>query len=1148
MRVARDLLIAAVAEQRPIILLLGQDAWAKPRREDPILVKALDRLGRSSEAQRGWPGVLGISPVDSDFWEWLAERFERRVHPAWLSVLGELPWSAVYTSSLDPTLKKVLQNRGREPEAVLTASETPRAIRSRARPPLYYLFGQAGSLDPQGRPPADRNELNARRIGHALRNFSHILDAATALGLVVVDGFISGRDWLKLEDILGATGRAAPEQVLWFGGPPQLGAEDTADFNAALATGRIVVESERLGTVVAELRVLGRLPDFMPPESEDAGFVSFKRGGRLETTPEERLRVEAVASIVDDAWTAHLSPLGPDTEYDTFRRFHGDVGGPRLLVEGVRRGFAIERDFERRLLREVGVAITNHASIRAPIIVHGQSGTGKSIALARVVAQIRQKKTAAVLYAIGRVPQSQEISGFCEAAENAGAEVTLIVSDANRDIDPYRDLLMSMRSQGRRVVVLGSRYRIVDDASRQSSLTIEAPNELSQDERKKIVDLLERFKIVDLLERFLTEPSDPSIFSDAHILAFLYRFLPLSRQRISAGLGLETRAVEQEIHLRGRHIPHSPPDTQFAQKLVEAGFANGYRPLFDDEQQSETLEAEDAASRIIDLVMVAGSLSCPVPINLLLRAVTENLPGVELSLITEMFRGLDLFRWKWANEERSELLVLPRLTLEADLICRRRLGSSEKEFERLIELVGAVRGAGTDIDQEHRFLLTLLQQIGDDGPRGSRYRRHYVEIARTLTRLRQRFAVIHPSLMLQESVFRRIAVRKDVVDNIDRVPLLEEARDAVQIALDGIADGTIRSAKRTRRNLQVERASLYGFLAYDCAKRAASPEEVWSSYEAARTAIHQAVSVTDNYYPVDIGLWTPADILEMANLTEMQKAEIEADIYATLYHVDPELLSQKQSEKFNIRQMKVGRILRNRSLSEDAYTALEASGSTAGYFLRARELAPDFNTFNQFTVETSASEDIVNARRAAQFLQSRFDRIEDDERCLSLLLECQWFAEMGRRPLRGQRQPLPASGAARRDLHAIVCALNNASGNATRHVTRYLEAVLGWVLGDEASAIQTFRELGRDTEYEDPSRVIRRHVIADADGNPLSFNGRVERERSKGHWVIRVDGLKQTVDLLNRDDEDIAYGRPIKRFAIAFNFIGPIADLIDRRR
>ena len=895
-------------EQRPIVLILGQDAWTEPGSEDPVLVKALDRLGRNSEVQRGWPGLLETTPVPPAFYEWLAERFERRVHPAWLSVLGELPWSAVFTSALDPILKGLLEGRGREPEVVLTASETPRMIRSRARPPLYYLFGRAGSLDPQSRPPTNCSDLNSRRVAHALSILTRVLDTATTLGLVVVEGFVSGRDWLKIEDILGAIGKSAPEQVLWFGGQPQLGAEDTADFEAAVASRRILVEHERLGTVVAELRTIGRLTDLMPPESQETGIVSFKNDGHFETTPEERLRVEAVASIVDDSWTAFLSPLGPDAEYDAFRRFHGDLGGHRLLVEGVRRGFAIERDFERHLLKRVSAALDDHANFNAPIIVHGQSGTGKSVALARVVAQVRKTKKAAVLYAIGRVPQPQEISSFCESAEKAGAEATLIVCDANRDVDPYRDLLMGMRSRGRRVVVLGSRYRMADSASQQIRFGTEAPSELSATEQKGLAELL---------ARFLPEQPNPEVFADFHVLAFLYRFLPLSRARIATGLGAEARAVEQELRVRGRQVQPSLPDTQLAQALRAAGFAGGYRPLF-DEPQIDALESDDAPGRIIDLVMVAGSLNCHVPVNLLLRAVTEGLPQVDIALIAKMFRDLDLFRWKWADEEQSELLVLPRLGLEAELICRRRLGSPEKEAERLVELISAVRGVGIDAYHERGFLLDLLQQIGNDGPRGPRYRKAYVQIARTLTELRKRFAVIYASLMLQESAFRRAAVRDGVVDDSDCFSLLEEARNAVQAALDGIANGTITAARWTRQNLQVERASLYGFLAFDHARREASPQEIWSSYEAARVAIREAVSVTDNYYPLDVGLWTPADLLRTANLTEAHKAEIEADIYTTLDQVDPEMFPPKQREKFETRQMMVGRILQNQCLTEDA--------------------------------------------------------------------------------------------------------------------------------------------------------------------------------------------------------------------------------------
>ena len=1131
-----ELLISAIEEQRPIVLILGQDAWADSKNGDTLLAKALKRLGRDGHAQRGWSALLGTNPVPAEFYDWLAERFKRRVHPPSLEILSELPWSAVFTSALDPTLRGLLEGQGREAGVVLTANETPPAVRSRARPPLYYLFSRAGEHDPQALPPMSRRELNSRRIRHAVPLLNRVLETATTLGLVVIDGFTSGRDWFRIGDLLGIVGNAVPGQVLWLGGRPRIEDDDADEFDEVVASGRILVAPQRLGTLVAELRAMDRLPSFAPPDSEDVGVITLRDGSRLETTPEERLRVEAVASIVDDSWTTFLPPLGKDAKYDTFRRFHGDLEGPRLLVEGIRRKFAIKRDFERKLLRQVSVAIADHASIKTPIVVEGQSGTGKSVALARTVAYVREKKIAPVLYSIGRIPQSQEVSGFCESSEKAGAKATLIVCDANRDIDQYHDLLMGLRSRGRRVVVLGSQYRASQSAGNKKYI-VGAPTRLSNNERNKLADLLE--------DHFDDRP-DPALLENRHILAFLYRVLPASRPRIGAGLGAEARAAEQLIRLTGRQSRPVLPMTQLQQQLIEKGWARDEAPLF-NERQAELLQGdgEDVAGRIIDLVMVAGSLNCPVPVNLLVRAVTKESQVVDLSPISDLFRELDLFRWESMDPEGSELLVNPRLMLEAQIICRRRLGGPESESSRLLDLIAAVR-TGIDGRYEVQFLRDILQQVGADGLRGHRYKGTYVEIARELTKLRRQYGVVDARLILQESAFRRSAVRHNTVDDSESLPLLEEARDAIQFALDGIADGSIWAARRTKQNLLVERAALYGFLANNHVSHNRSDAEIWSSYEAARTAVDQAVSASDSYYPLDVGLWTPADLMEANQLPESKRAELATDIYSRLDQVELDSLPPSQREKFYERQGKVGSVLQDYELTNDAYTELEKMGSTAGYFLRARE---HVSQLSRETIEITMPGDINGAKVAAEFLSKRFNKIESDQRCLSLLLECRWIVDTGRRPFRGERQPLPVNDATRRNVLEIVRAMNQAAGEASRHAPRYLEAVLTWLVGDEQSAVQVFRDLAQETDYEIPGRVIRRHVITGANRRPSYFEGRIEKERGEGRWVIRVNQLNRQVDLLSRDfpREDISYGRTIKGFGIAFNFIGPIADPIRRR-
>ena len=1135
MTTASDLLVSAIEEQRPIVLILGQDAWADSDRGDALLADALARLGRSNEIQGAWSSLLGGSPVPSEFYEWLAERFERRVHPPSIEVLGQLPWSAVFTSALDPKLEYLLTGRGREAQVVLTADENPRVIRSRARPPLYYLFSRAGSYDPQARPPADRIQLNRRRINHAVPILNRVLETATTLGFVLVEGFTSGNDWLKVEDMLGAIGSAAPKQVLWFGGRPRLATEAAYEFDAAVASERILVQPQHLGTLIAELLASDQIPKFLSPVSEDAGVVSLGDGGRLETTPEQRLRVEAVASIVDDSWTSFLPPLGKDAGYAAFRRFHGDFEGPRLLVEGVRRHFAIERDFEGTLRRRVSSALADHASIDAPIIVEGQSGTGKSVALSRVVAEVRERKTAAVLYTINRMPQSEEISSFCEAAEKNGAKATLIVCDINREVDDYHSLLTGLRSRGRHVVVVGSHYRIADSSDPSWYVSIKAPAELSMDERNRFASLLEKY----------FDKPDPATLTNPNILAYLYRFLPASRPRIGTGLGTEARVAEQTLRKRSNRTQPRTPLNSLQQQLMQTGLVSDFRSVF-SEHQAEVLEnGGDAAGQVIDLVMIAGSLNCPVPVNLLLRAVTEGFQQIDLSMVAHLFIDMDLFRWKSADAEGSDLLVAPRLTLEAQLICRRRLGGPDAEGLRLLELIGAVR-AGFEREHEVRFLLNLLQQIGADGSRGHRYVGSYVQIARKLTELRERFEVLHASLMLQESVFRRSAVRARVVDERDCLPLLEEARDAVQYALDEIATGRVRAPEWTKQNLLGERAAIYGFLANDRAIHQDSAEDIWSSYQAARTAVRQAVSASNTYVPLDVGLWTPADLLKSANLTMSQRAELTADIYSTLDLVEPDMLVPKQREKFESRRMQLGSTLQDYRLAEDAYAALEEAGSTAGYFLRARQYGPELK---HDSTEFSNPVDIEGAKRAMDFLNARFGKIEHDERCLSLLLEYWWIAEMKRRPLHGQRQPLPATDVTTRKILEVVRALNQAAGiENSRPMTRYLEAVLTWLTGDEQTASEIFRGLARETDHQFRGRVTRRHVVSGLSSRARRFGGRVERERGDGHWAIRVSGLNRLVNLLSRDfpHEDIAYGRSIREFGIAFNFIGPIADPIRR--
>jgi hypothetical protein len=1128
-----ELLLRSIQNGFPMVLLLGQDAWSTKTHPDAILELALARLERPSSIEKGWPGLIDGKDLPDGYHVWLAERFLRRQIPPWMTSLAVVPWSAIYTSSLDPTLTQAFSSAWREPQAILTSSEVPVVGRSTARTPLYYLFGRAGISDPQAMAPHNRQTLRIRQNVHAVPMLNRLAETTTPVGLLVIDGVTLGRDWLASDALLTTIEQLPTGQVLWCGFDRE--ASIPPDYVELIDRGHVVATSMRLSMLIAELQTSGRLDDLSQIQvSDQVGEITLATQQNSVTIfsppPELRIRVEASAAIVDDSWTSFQAPLGSETSYATFRRFHGDVEGPRALVSGVRRGFAIVRDFERQILSKVEDAIANHARFPDPIVVHGQSGTGKSIALAHLVARLREKHRVPVLYAVTRIPAGTDVERFCDEVEKHGASVTVIVCDNNAPVSRYRDLLFGLRSRGRRVVLVCSTYRQIDLAEPVPEYLVEAPDALSEGERNALASLVNRLN-----------PGGTKLVSgtDRHILLALYHLLPASRMRLSSGLGKETRVTEEEIRQRARSpLPAQKAETRMGQQLLSAGFQATNTQILLSKIDDALQGLDDDAGRLINLVMVPGQLGCAVPIDVLIRALNSGKKPIGLDVIAYMFRGIDLFRWR-TGQGSEDLLVAPRLSFEAEIICERRMLGARNEGTYLVELVKATRLGWDAGGTERRFLLDLLQRMGPDGSRSDRYTESYLDVARALTELRITFGVLDPSLMLQESVFRRSAIRKEMVSPEFRLGILEEARSAVQAALDHLEAQRSNTAVRTRANLLVERATIFGFLATHQASMSSGVDAVWSSYLAARTAARTAIGVSETYFPLDVSLWIPADLLERVELPEKLRLELTADIYSVLDRVEPTAFPIEQQVKYSTRRYRLGQVLSDSAMSDAAFEQLAKDGSTVGYYLQARSVGP---LLGAEASDVIVDDDKRKAEDAVTFLTKHWDAIRNDERCLRYYLQCRWMLAVGQRLFRNQRGALPFYETDRRDILRIVETINSLASLGADNSLLYLRAVLAWLVDEERSALDTWMDLARETDFLDPRRPYRRHIITNADQTPLVFSGRIESDNDP--YTIRVTEMNRRIKLLNRDFPglDLGYGRQVSGFSIAFNYIGPIAD------
>lgn len=850
-----DLFAGVLEDKRPLVLFAGQSLDTA---SDAILGMLLARLG-CAERGAGWRAAIEQGMSASDM-EWLSERFDRSVPSDPASHIFDVAWSAVFTSSIDPRFARRFETRGRQPESVLSKDTYPRVPRSRSRPPVHYLFGKADETVDEARAPGNQGSLTRRLSLHATDLVNRIAETATAGGLVVMAGYDPIGDWLPMDSLLAPLSHQAGPRVLWFG------REDEPDSDLAdemLRSGSLVVTPETLTSAIARLELRGVLDVAGSAAPDEPGMVSIARGAVLDVTPALRLRVEASASIVDDAWTEEPEPLaGPELD-DAFRRFHGALGNFRSLVEGVARGFAIEREFEQTLWNTVKEKL---AQLRQPdsddvVVLHGQSGAGKSIALARLTRRIRCELRLPVLAATNRIPYPQDVEAFCQESERLEAP-TVLICDSGQPSKRYEDLASALRSRGRRLLIIGTYYGI--PRSRSNRL-VEAPTHVSEAERAEFTKLSNRFD----LPLYVADTDTNSIF------AMLYRRLPVSRHQLAAGVSSEARAAEGMVRERAKHALRPAANlSPIAQQLIELGIASETAPLFEDDEKLAAL-GWDEAGRLIDYVMAAGRLDSAVPVNLLFRVL-----GHAGRLHPEQFshlRGdLDLFRWR-QDGEGSDFLISPRIQLEAELICRRRL-TPEQEIERLIELIRGVR-LGVDRRIERSFLLDLLFKLDRNGPRQEAYRSGYLRFADALKELREHNEVFDADIVLRECVLRHHAVSQSQggpdsggTEN-EHLAILDEARDL----LDDPEDGP-RLAADLRGRLEVDwEASRFDPLVEKCAARLGDP----------------GIDLTD-FRSRHLDKWREA--LSQANEKERERVleqRIEADLLAIIGDALPRIVREK---------------------------------------------------------------------------------------------------------------------------------------------------------------------------------------------------------------------------------------------------------------
>jgi len=1030
------------------------------------------------------------------------------------SLIPTYRWSGVYTSRTDKAVADSLRSDWRTVTSVGATAVHP--SRSQTDLQVNYLFG--GHHLPQGQQPAAGVLEEADSRLRALQELSRLAsETVTPRGSVFIDGWQPG-DLLVPSDLIPVLRALGPDQAHLFSA--EVWADDP--YVSSLAkSGQLQLHSESLGSALKRLSESGSVK----LDGPDAGgrtpqHVIALGDGFVEVDIHTWNQIRRSARPVDLELLTPPVFSSEAARYQEFRNFTGaPEGAPRW--RGIAASMNVTREFESELADKVA-ELLGERDLPNPIVVSGQTATGKSVALAGLAVSLARAGDFAVLHQSRRTvrPSFDDIDMYAAWADNRGAKATVLIWDGMVHPGEYEALARQLRNRGRKVLVVGSAY--VTDSD--SSHLIDAPAELSADESAQLLRLLKSFSV---------DIAAPKAALDASFLAFLYHTLPETESALRHGLAHEMRAAEkgmqQLVRERGAEATHSDRISAMAAAFQAAGLALDDLLVEREETDSRPLSEQpfgerSPIQRVTTLVLVAGRHGVPVPIDLALRIL-----GREGSQsIRDALHAFDIIRE--VDDDSGDYFLAARSHLEAELLAQHEI-PLEVEIEVVTEAIRNVRvleGFTSGAD-EVQFVVSLLERIGPNS-RSPKYRPYFVEIAEALRDRRLEAGRPHPRLTLQESNFARGFVHwqqeAQQGSSTDRIASLEHNRDLLDEVL---TDSSLRGMMRL--SLTVELASTLGAIMHEIQKDSTADRtsNLVSRLDDILHAVLEARSIDPgNLYPVDVLAWSTRDAILTEALSPQQRLDRLANAIATLESVDRGTLSEKQLAQLDRRGAELNRLLGNDDALWESLRSLEANADPAATY---------------FLAKFEADAGPAGQRTALQRLWDGPVATQTDWRCAHLLLELTWQNVTGHRLLHGERLPIHLSKSALSSLLRLTTTLRDAD-LPDRYKLLFVQAVANFVLGNYADATNTFREVENLTRQL-ARRIHTGLVLANENGKPDVFTGRIEWV--EGRWgKVRVEELATSVwfePRLFSATQEFARNQQLPAFIIGFKLTrGAVAE------
>lgn len=787
-------------------------------------------------------------------------------------------------------------------------------------------------------------------------------------------------------------------------------------------------------------------------------------------------------------------------------------------------GFNLRRSYEEELYRKVKKGLENVGKANnRPLLVVGQTGTGKSIALAAIAYRIFNEKKYPVVYindpdvnfysnveykhkGINKKdsPAFNALDALLKKLENLGAKATFLVWDTScysTGREKCYRLYQALLARGRKVYLLSTAYELSNNENEtyaeeyyveesvmnkkfvECAATVDISTEIEQ--LREILD--EKCKMP---QQSINSIINYYIQNSKNYLAMFYQAFDILRGNLSKGVFKEASANLQDFDkILEEEIKVSSSANNlfaFALKKIEADLVNaGIVDELEDADKETKRKIEVAKDDFIKCIAVCSQFKLKIPYDFALRILGTYNQQIIRTLTQSTFFVI-------SQDYYGNYEISLRTPLEASMYISAKNMTHLEEIDcivKMLELMHPRGGYGQQ--QEVRLCEKIIRIIGPNNAENrNKYKRGYAEVIDALKKLRQERNIWEPILISQEITYlREYYGRNETLEISTRIKTLQEAVNIADDVLSKIKHSGISMG--TRNAIIVESANSKLLL---CQLKEINDTLL---FKELRRDLRNVIRYDNLDFHAYVTL-LKCSIIEYRNESDtIRKLELLESMCSVADEIMFENPDVANSEYFQRQVTEIYSLLEDSTAVKAYIEELVSNGSSAGLYVMTRKILlennVDFKKPIENSIQQSACEEVYSI-----FNDDRYKTVlSESEPCQYMLLNVVWLMH-NKEPiyLDGECWMTRMSKDIWRELLSICNNYIMRFCNNTEDIhqlannIRYIKALCLGELEQYSESIAVLKSIEEDSTLG-IRRVFTKHMLCDENGVPRKFIGRL---------------------------------------------------------